>query len=849
MASVTNLTIQPQSGVDNTYYATWEFNEDTTDTTSTPSTIKTGSLVTIKSGATYYNGVSIPSWVMSDQWYIMELRGDRAVLGRNKSGTNNICSPINVRNLSVVGGGGGSVSTTKNTLDHYEVKWYYDTGNSVWFSGGNNNTSSGEKNSIYNPPSNALKIKVTVKPVSKTYQSNGKDTTYWTGSAVSAEFNIFEVGKPEVPAVPTIKIDKYTLTASLENIPDARTDKIEFQVYDGTTLANSGKVTVLMQMATYVCTVKAGGKYRVRARAINLYSTNEIYSDWSDYTSELITIPSSVQNVKISADSKSSAKLTWDKSETATSYTVEYTQKEEYFDSSNQVSSITVENTTAFVSGLEEGKKWFFRVNAVNEKGESGWSEIVSIVVGTKPEPPTTWSLSTTAIVGEDITLYWTHNSEDTSEQRAAQIELTVNGIPEIITVPSNPTDDDGKPEQVHYYTLSTKEYKDGAELKYRIRTKGIVDEFSDWSVQRTIKIYAPPTIELTTSLEENNILTTLPFDIYAEVGPANQKPITYFVSITANDSYETEDEIGVDTFITAGTEVYSKLFNATKRNLQLYLGAGDLLLKNNQMYKLSVIVSMDSGLTAEKSIIFTVNWTLRKYSPNAAIAIDKDTLSVYISPYCKDADEWLLRDISLAVYRREFNGTFTLIAEGLDNDGVVTVTDPHPSLDYARYRIVGTDTNNGTIIFTDLPGQPIKETAIVIQWSEKWSNFDYVGEDEFEVPTWVGSMLKLPYNVSVSEKHSPDVSFIEYIGRKHPVSYYGTQKGEGLSCSADIPKSDKELVYALRRLSEWAGDVYVREPSGIGYWANVVVTMPINYDSLKIPVSINVTRVEGDGI
>lgn len=847
--TVSNLSIKLQGGTTSTYYASWEFNENTTVTTSTPSSITTGSLVTIKSGATYYNGVGIPSWVMSDQWYLMEVYGDRAVLGRNKSGTHNICSPINVRNLTPVGGGGGTVSTTQNTTSKYEVKWYYDTGNGVWFTGTNTDTSAGVKNCTYNPPSNALKIKVTVKPISKTYTSNGKETSYWTGSSVSAQFDIFETGKPETPSAPSVTIEKYSLTASIENIPDARTDKIEFQVYDDTKLVNSGKVTVLTQRARFSCTVKAGGKYRVRARAINLYSTNENYSDWSTYSSEVITIPSPVQNVKVAADSKAAAKVTWDASSTATKYNVQYTFREEYFGSSSQVSSLTVENTTAFVSGLEQGKKWFFRVNATNEKGESGWSDIVSIIIGTKPEPPTTWSLSTTAIVGEDITLYWTHNSEDTSKQRAAQIELTVNGIPQIITVPSNPDDDEDKPEPIHYYTFSTKEYNDGAVLKYRIRTKGIVDEYSDWSVQRTITVYAPPTLELTTSLEENNILTTLPFDIFAEPGPANQKPITYFVSIIANDTYETENEIGVNTIVTAGTEVYSKLFNATKRNLQLYLGAGDLMLKNEQIYKLSITVSMDSGLTAEESITFTVNWTLRDYYPDAAIAIDNKALTAYISPYCKDADEWLVRNIMLSVYRREFNGTFTLIGEDLDNDGVITVTDPHPSLDYARYRIVATDTTNGTISYSDLPGQPIKETAIVVQWSERWSNFDYVGEDEFEIPTWVGSMIKLPYNVSVSEKHAPDVSFIEYIGRKHPVSYYGTQKGEGLTCSADIPKTDKELIYALRRLSEWAGDVYVREPSGIGYWASVNVSMPINYDALIIPVSIEVKRVEGDGI
>ena len=58
--------------------------------------------------------------------------------------------------------------------------------------------------------------------------------------------------------------------------------------------------------------------------------------------------------------------------------------------------------------------------------------------------------------------------------------------------------------------------------------------------------------------------------------------------------------------------------------------------------------------------------------------------------------------------------------------------------------------------------------------------------------------------------------------------------------------KNDKETIYALRRLSAWAGDVYVREPSGMGYWANVTVRFNMDYDAITIPVTLDITRVEG---
>jgi hypothetical protein len=166
--------------------------------------------------------------------------------------------------------------------------------------------------------------------------------------------------------------------------------------------------------------------------------------------------------------------------------------------------------------------------------------------------------------------------------------------------------------------------------------------------------------------------------------------------------------------------------------------------------------------------------------------------------------------------------------------------------LDYARYRIVATSKTTGTVNYYDIPGHYIGCTSIIIQWNEAWSNFDVTDEDELVQPPWSGSLLKLDYNVDVNESPSPDVSFVEYIGREHPVSYYGTQVGESASWSAEIPKEDKETIYALRRLAKWTGNAYVREPSGVGYWANIGVSFNQKHGDMTVPVSLSIKRVEG---
>ena len=254
----------------------------------------------------------------------------------------------------------------------------------------------------------------------------------------------------------------------------------------------------------------------------------------------------------------------------------------------------------------------------------------------------------------------------------------------------------------------------------------------------------------------------------------------------------------------------------------------------------------MDSGLTSEESIEFTVSWVDVEHAIDAEISVDENDFTARIRPYCKNDDGELIDNILLSVYRREFDGEFTEIVKDIENYQNVTITDPHPALDYARYRIVAMTKDTGAISFYDPPGYPVNGKSIIIQWDEEWSNFNYSDDDVPEIPPWNGSLLKLPYNIDVSDSYKTDAELVNYIGRKYPVSYYGTQRDSTSTWNVDIEKDDEDTLYALRRLAIWDGDVYVREPAGSGYWANVGVSFSQKHCELVIPVTISITRVEG---
>lgn len=798
---------------------------------------------------------------------------------------------------------------SKSNTESYKALWTYDTGNGIWFEGSNSTITVDAdapemaRQSTFSVPANARKVRFKVKPISKKKTVNNKETSYW--EAKWSDVKTYTDATPlETPPVPSVEIDKYKLTATLDSL-DIDATGIEFEVVKDNAAKSfrTGKAQIVTGYAAYSCTIDAGSEYKVRCRA---YKGSD-YSDWSGYSANEGALPAAPAGItSIKATSKTSVYLAWEGVNSATSYDIEYTTKKRYFEGSDGVTQKTgIEDTHFELTGLESGQEYFFRVRAVREGVEdrSAWCEPKSVRIGEKPAAPTTWSSTTTAVVGEALNLYWMHNAADGSSQTYAELELTIGDKTDTIKIENDRSEDEK--DKTSVYPIATTEYSEGTQILWRVHTAGVTLVYGEWSVQRTVDIYAPPTLDLSlTDSDGNSLETVTAFPIYirALASPNTQAPLSYHVAITSNEVYETVDNAGNPRVVNRGEEVYSQHFDI-RTSLEQMLSAGDLDLENNVTYTLTCVVSMNSGLKAEASLEFGVTWEDVFYEPNAEISIDADAYTAAIRPYCversvsknivtasngvysetnnvvnnaygepmpgvkttsglqvysgvdEDGNEIYfcrvettspVEDILLSVYRREFDGGFTKLAEGLDNAKATTIIDPHPALDYARYRIVATSKTTGAVSFYDPPGYPVSGIAVIIQWDEEWSNFETSEASALEQPPWSGSLLKLPYNIDISDSNDPDVALVEFIGRPNPVAYYGTQRGTKSTWSMVIPKTDKETLYALRRLSNWMGNVYVREPSGSGYWANIKVSFSQKHRDLTIPVTLNVSRVEG---
>lgn len=823
--------------------------------------------------------------------------------------------------------------------EKYEYRWQYDSGDGVWFIGTDGETK--EVQSIYTIPSNAKRVRFIVRPISKQYTDNNKNTKKHFNSEW-CEWKYYDVEPDPVPDITSpLEVDTEALKrrkffVQVTNLPED-IQKVEFEIvaHNHIIVQNGEDSTVLVHTsrAAYYCSVPAGYKYKVRCRGIK----GSRHGEWTEYTQEYDTPPMAPARIqKLFAKTPTEVFLDWTPSAhdardriNATSYTVEYTTYKQYFDvSPDNVQSVTIpvindNSSKTYISNLASGEEYFFRVRASNDAGDSEWSEIKSIILGKKPTPPTTWSSITTAATGENVFLYWTHNAEDGSRQTAAQLWVDVNGATDIKTFTYGENEDDTG---TYMHTIDTDKYTVGAKITWRIRTAGILNNsdgspaYSDWSVKRTIDIYSKPTVSCWVSESNGNTIDEVnSFPIYVKAlgYPTTQQPLSYHVDIISMNTYETDDDLGNPKTVRAGDIVYSKELIPNvggDRNLYLKLTAGDVDLYNNMRYRVKVTMATDAGLIATDTHELKVRWLIpeyESYEPVADITINKNTFTARIQPRCEtgemvyykvvrnastglynyvkgDDDKWVTYDyvygtrygksktssgrdvyrgttftgktiyycpvevrrritgVTLSVYRREYDGSFTEIATDLPGSQNVMVTDPHPSLDYARYRIVASDNKTGAISYTDIPGIPFDEKCAIVQWEEEWNDFDVSPDEVPDKRPWSGSLLKLPYNLDVTDSNNKDVVLVEYIGREHPVDYHGTHIGDKQSWKVEIPKDDKDTLHALRRLKSWMGSVYVREPSGIGYWAVIDVTYDLKHKSLTIPVTLNITRVEG---
>lgn len=752
----------------------------------------------------------------------------------------------------------GAPTDTKKGILKYRVRWWYSS-SSYWIEVKDVDYTYKPTSDVITYPDNAKKVKAIVYCYYKSYSSGGKTVTPAT-LQVAKEASVV---MPVVPGRPGFQILSGTsVKAYLNNINQTanptgcqfmleRSDGYRYTapavklVKNSSNQLNGSYVFNTSYGYSYSFSIRVGTAVeRVDSNGKGLgtyYLTN--YTEWSEFSLEHNTKPDNAGSItKTVGISDGQIIVYYDKVAGAKEYEVECAKDKSYFTANpSAVKKFESFATSCYCTGLDAGI-WYFRYRATNDVGEGGWSGIVSGIVGSTPEPPTTWSESSVVVSGEDAIIYWVHNSEDGSEQTKA--EISINN--QTVIVSGN----------IQTYKIPTGGIADSDDIVWAVRTAGATGVYGDFSTFKKITVYNAPSV----LFSFDDVVTSYPINVSAITSPPSQKCIGYHVSIISRTTYKDYGFDGKEITVNAGSVVYDKYFQTEM--LDFDMNPYDANLSDNAEYTIVISATMDSGLLAVSYFDFRTEITRDQFDIMVDAVGSESDLSVSLNVSCyneKESGEYTdddRADVLISVYRKAYDGEFVLVEDNIENDGYTWVTDLHPELNYSEYRVVVIGNETGNLSYKDVVIQEtipnfLQTKNIVFNWNERVNglefNPDTQGESEIDGDFSSGSMLELKYNIDVSEQSTPEVNTVNYIGRKHPVSYYGTQSNSKATWSALILASDTESLKKIRNMKDYFGDVYVREPTGAGYWANVNVTInTITHNTATIPVSFSITRVEG---
>ena len=724
-----------------------------------------------------------------------------------------------------------------------------------------------------------------------------------------------------------------------------------------------------------ITSVETGTKYWVRVCRKN---KDNVASAWSETLTCTVpalpeegkptsapTAPSDLTCEPQSVEYPSNIRLGWAEAESQTpdveyaSYEIQWTSNPGAFadNAMGDIESATWESDDPdeteqhyTITNLTRGTQWWFRVRKVNELGNGPWATALAgdtygsettctLTIAAEADvltAPTTVETLAGYELGDVVSLAWTHNSAQESEQSAWEMELRVT-IDEVsqtgsmsgedatdviaIELDELVVDEDG--------TETTIQIPDGTLIEWRVRTQGVVD-WSPWSGWRQFEVWAPPSVAIALfDSQRNDVaddgLTSMPFTIQltaSGAADANQ-PIEWWAEIVAAEDYDVDDYTGAGSHVGAGNALWRGSLSAGEAGFdpdvwERVIGVQEVRLQTGISYEVHGGCVTAQGIRADaEPYDLMPEWSIDIPTPTAEVTFDLVRYACNVVPWCMapitrdamesqdetvsalpatieldgatigdetsvvvelsgdplggelwelDADNatvtlsdeieaqlpatftvlWgdpALRDNTiLDVYRIDSGGRPLLIAEGIDNDGTAETVDPHATYGTATYRIVATDTETGQQGAMDM-SCPTPIDNVTIQWGEG----EGIDDDEtWETAAFAGHRVDLLMDLKLSESYSPDAVTREYAGRRHPVVYYGTQRGQKASLSSNVMRTrDRYTIAMLRKLADAMEPVYVRTPNGLGFWAHVTPNITESYDSEAVSVSLDVTRVE----
>lgn len=749
-------------------------------------------------------------------------------------------------------------------LKEYKVLWMYKTrttkGN-IWVHATDSYQSVAKnRQSTYDVPDGATAVRCYVIPYStnqtvrwqtkkkKSKTEDGKkvhyyewtqhekSVAYWKGASTYKETSTAGADAPETPSTPVLMPGtggKVTIGVSSTS---GQALKVQLKLYtDGAWASHSGGKAFSSYYRSGEVTVAnaflpaAGHSYRVDARQRN--TTLNTWSDYSDFSEIWHAPPTAPTGLTVKTLSAGVVRASWTKTNySGDDFELRWAQDRSVLlldDPPSEVETATTDGATMWSTPLAAGT-WYFAVRGTVDGKNGAWSAVREYTGWKRAAAPTVSAGASYAASGDVLRATWTYNNTDGSVQTAYEVKLRDSATGTMTAVASG-TDATAAAE------VDTAGLAVGKSYAVAVRTKGADGAWSDYGYSAAFAVLQPLTVAL--GVERYDAMPLrLTFSADADVRE-------WHLLVTALESSETVGIDGDSVIVPAGSVAFEGVTGVGDgdfhpRSMTVDLDITEASIFEGVPYR-AVLRAVDPhGLADDDSKDFTPTWSGEGPLPTCAIPPVDDDWEAHVFPECRDSEGALVEGVELSVYRIDTDGRPLEIATGLDNDGTVEVVDPHPNFGTCRYRIAARDAQGRMGFYDDEVEVPCD--SVLVQFATSSRSYD----EEFDP----SGAVELPYNIEIDEKHDGDAELAEFIGNSDPTLYTGTQLGRGASTKSDVIRTeDADTIERLRRLADSMQRAYYRDPSGLGFWAWVKVSLSWGVGNSPVAASLEVSRVEGD--
>lgn len=377
------------------------------------------------------------------------------------------------------------------------------------------------------------------------------------------------------------------------------------------------------------------------------------------------------------------------------------------------------------VTSLEdnpEGGTFYYR--ARNTRGQliSDWSPSSdSVTTVCAPSSPTLLEPASGMVLPktqEEVSFYWIHSPIDGSMQTKAELQysldagstwetVAVEGDAQSVAVPNS--------------------FEVNSSISWRVRTKGVHDDFGPWSDIRLLRVCQVPSIVVTHPNSDEALVEDVPIAV----------------------SWEYDDPSGIqrDVAVTIRDEMGGMLWSRTVQGTatSILVDASEILLPNESSFEISLAASSTSGLSASAVRMFHTSYE-EPATPSLDIAIDEVYGRVLLIVGSGDeafADEEAAATFptttSLGVFRKNPDGRLVALANGMQ--GGAGVVDVYPPLDQEL-----------TYTLPPMPPMALRRNARCQRWFLLAAMFSSIMEWTMVTPMWRKSPWMWNGTFSVNE-------------------------------------------------------------------------------------------------